>query len=400
MAQNLRKGGPLVLGSLMGTDLLHLVDLLISDKKWVEENPTQTSPFKVIQPVGKRSSSGQPHFSNGLSSIFLGTQSQSNLRRQLENDGEERDQSLPHTGVSQPVIENKTPDRSRREILAHCQKLVDEILKEYPEGFNMGSFRKLFLERYDYPLDVQKLGYQRLSSLLQIMPGMNIESGYIVPSWTASKGSLSESSDSNGQENIDSGEVADSYCKLSDTSRKEDGLDSILEELGPVVDTNCNRNEMKSELSRKKKEERVRQVHLDYERCTSDDDDDDFSETEGEEASLSPGIDRQEERPKINKEDSSLIRILDSWYSSKEENKKRDVVGHVDGMTDCSGHDLKSSSSGFSTEDDTPPVTCRKKQRPVKTYSFVSDHGNNNHDKLIDGILGSLKKSGETRMRS
>ncbi|CBI37626.3 unnamed protein product, partial [Vitis vinifera] len=298
MAQNLRKEGPLVLGSLTETDLLHLVDLLISDKKWVEENPTQTSPFKVIWPVGKKSTSSQPHVSNGLSSIFLGTQS--------------------------------------HEILAHCQKLVDEILKEYPEGFNMGAFRKLFLERYGYSLDVQKLGYQRLASLLQIMPGVKIESTYIVPSWTASKGSLLESSDTNGQED------------------NEDDLDSPWEELGPVADTNSNRNEMESE----------------------------------------------QERPKISKEDSSLLRILDSWYSSKEDNKRRDGVENADGMIDCSRNDLKSSgSSGFFSEDDTSPINCRKKQRPVRSYSFVSDHGDDK-DKLIDGILGSLKKSGESRMHS
>lgn len=394
MAQNLRKEGPLVLGSLTETDLLHLVDLLISDKKWVEENPTQTSPFKVIWPVGKKSTSSQPHVSNGLSSIFLGTQSQSNLQRQLEH-GEKRDQNLPHTGASRPVIDKKMLDRSRSEILAHCQKLVDEILKEYPEGFNMGAFRKLFLERYGYSLDVQKLGYQRLASLLQIMPGVKIESTYIVPSWTASKGSLLESFDTNGQENNGSGKVGNSDSELSDASRKEDDLDSPWEELGPVADTNSNRNEMESELRRKKKEETVRQVHLDYEPSPSDDD---FSDSEGE-TLLSTGTDRQE-RPKISKEDSSLLRILDSWYSSKEDNKRRDGVENADGMIDCSRNDLKSSgSSGFFSEDDTSPINCRKKQRPVRSYSFVSDHGDDK-DKLIDGILGSLKKSGESRMHS
>ncbi|RVW24759.1 hypothetical protein CK203_080336 [Vitis vinifera] len=377
-----------------GTGLIDGLRSDVRNKKWVEENPTQTSPFKVIRPVGKKSTSSQPHVSNGLSSIFLGTQSQSNLQRQLEH-GEKRDQNLPHTGVSQPVIDKKMLDRSRSEILAHCQKLVDEILKEYPEGFNMGAFRKLFLERYGYSLDVQKLGYQRLASLLQIMPGVKTESTYIVPSWTASKGSLLESFDTNGQENNGSGKVGNSDSELSDASRKEDDLDSPWEELGPVADTNSNRNEMESELRRKKKEETVRQVHLDYEPSPSDDD---FSDSEGE-TLLSTGTDRQE-RPKISKEDSSLLRILDSWYSSKEDNKRRDGVENADGMIDCSRNDLKSSgSSGFFSEDDTSPINCRKKQRPVRSYSFVSDHGDDK-DKLIDGILGSLKKSGESRMHS
>lgn len=370
MAQNLREGGPLVLGSLMETDLLRMVDLLISDKKWVEENPTQTPPFKVIQSV-ERASSGRPLLSNGLSSIFLGPQPESNIQRQL--------------------------DRSRSEVLADCQKLVDEILKEYPEGFDMGGFRKLFLERYGYFLDVRKLGYQRLESLLHIMPGLKIESTYIVPSWTAPKGSLSERSDTNGLENNgSSGKVANSNSELSDSSRKEDDLDAIWdEELGPVANTNSNRNEMGSEI-RKNEEETEKQEHLAYEPVLLSDDD--LSESEGE-ASLATGIDKQE-MPKANKEDSSLIRILDSWYGNKE-NKRRDVVEHADGMIDCSSKDSKSGpgSSEIFSEDDTPPITYRKKQRSVRSYSFVSDSGDK-PDKLVNGIIDSLKKSGETKMHS
>ena len=112
--------------------------------------------FKVIQPTGKRSNSSQPYVSNRLRSIFLGTQWRSNLQRQLEHDGEERYQNLPHTGICQPVIDNKPLDRSRNEILSHCQKIVDEILKKYPEWFKMSAFRILFLDRHGYSLDVQK----------------------------------------------------------------------------------------------------------------------------------------------------------------------------------------------------------------------------------------------------
>lgn len=391
MAQNLRKGRPLILQSLAETDMLHLVDLLISDKKWVEENPMQTLPFKVIQPFGKKSTSSQPHVSNGLRSIFLGTQSQSNLQRQLEFGGEERGQSSSH---SEPVINKKLMERSRSEILDHCQKLVAEILKEYPEGFNMGSFRKLFLERYGYSLDVQKLGYQRLASLLQMMPGVKIESTYIVPSWTASKGSLVQSSDADSQLKNDIGKVAITDSELFDASRKEDDLDSPWAELGPVAGTNSNRTEMGSEFGKKRKEKTKKQVHLDYESSASDDD---FSDSEGE-AALSTGTNRQE-GPKVSKDDSSLLRILDSWYSSKEDNnKKRDMVENADGMVDCSNNNLKSSgSSGLSTEDGMSPVNYGRKQRPVRSYSFVSDHGDD-RDKLIDGIFGSLKKSAESSM--
>ena len=76
------------------------------------------------------------------------------MQRQLEHDGEKRDQNLPHIRVCQPVIDKKPLDRSKSEILAYCQNIVDEILKEYQEGFKMSTFRILFLDRHGYSLDV------------------------------------------------------------------------------------------------------------------------------------------------------------------------------------------------------------------------------------------------------
>ncbi|KAE8728284.1 hypothetical protein F3Y22_tig00004630pilonHSYRG00110 [Hibiscus syriacus] len=52
MAENLLKEGPLVLRSLSKTDLLQLVDLLISDKKWIEECPSQASPLRSLRLLG------------------------------------------------------------------------------------------------------------------------------------------------------------------------------------------------------------------------------------------------------------------------------------------------------------------------------------------------------------
>ena len=85
---------------------------------------------------------------------------------QLEHDREERYQNLPHIGVCQPVIDKKPLDRSRSEILAHCQKIVDEILKEYPEGFKMSVFRILFLDRHGSSLDVQKAWLPKIGMTL------------------------------------------------------------------------------------------------------------------------------------------------------------------------------------------------------------------------------------------
>ena len=54
MALNLLKEGRLSLRSLCNDDL-HLVDLLISEKNWVEEFPSQMSPFKLADRGGKSS---------------------------------------------------------------------------------------------------------------------------------------------------------------------------------------------------------------------------------------------------------------------------------------------------------------------------------------------------------
>ena len=88
------------------------------------------------------------------------------MQRQLQHDGEERDQNLPHTRVCQPVIDKKLLGRSKSEILAHFQKIVDEILKEYPEGFKMSAFRILFLDRHGYSLDVQKAWLPKIGMTL------------------------------------------------------------------------------------------------------------------------------------------------------------------------------------------------------------------------------------------
>ncbi|TYH45931.1 hypothetical protein ES332_D11G300100v1, partial [Gossypium tomentosum] len=132
MAENLLKEGPLVLRSLSNTDLLHLVDLLISDKKWIEECPSQASPSKITKAAGKSPSLGHSHAANGQNM-----------------EGEKKLQNIPHSGVSSTIPDMNSSDRSRFQVLSDCQNLVKDILKEHPEGHNVANFRTLFLERYN-----------------------------------------------------------------------------------------------------------------------------------------------------------------------------------------------------------------------------------------------------------
>ncbi|KAJ6777179.1 hypothetical protein OIU74_001213 [Salix koriyanagi] len=101
--------------------------MLISEKKWIEECPSEAFPFKLSRYAAQRTV-GDSHASNGLSSIFMST-----------------------TGVPSPVSV-KNP-----------------------------SERKLFLERYGYNLNAKNLSYPKLASLLQKMPGVKIESNLIIP---------------------------------------------------------------------------------------------------------------------------------------------------------------------------------------------------------------------------
>ncbi|XP_015581419.2 uncharacterized protein LOC8268001 [Ricinus communis] len=409
MAKNLQKDGPLALRSLNESNILQLVDMLISEKKWVEEHLSEASPFRITESVGKDTSLGVCCSSNGLRSISLSTQLESSSKRQTECDGDGRigkTSNVSHAGVSQRGSCKKPSERSRKKILVDCQKLVKEILKEFPEGYNISSFRKLFLEKYGYHLHVQKFGYQKLTSLLQIMPGVKIESTYIIPANKATKCSIQDSDVPNIQES-----------NVSDTSKAlggelSDESDSGWDKLGPVDNSSSRRKEQEEQC--------LGSPH--YEPSLSEDD---FSDPEGE--SWTATQQEGQAKYRVNTEDSSLLQILDLWYSSSDGVNEKDKSENVQDMVNC---DLQLSDlSGLDTEIGTSLGNSGSKQRPQKCYSFVAapdgddhgdnasdanktnqlidgdDHGDNASDanktnQLIDGILGSLKKSSETGVQS
>lgn len=380
MAKCLQREGPIALQSLSDSDIFQLVDMLVSEKKWIKVCPSQMPLFQVACPAEKNPDVGHSHAANGLRSIFLEPQLQSNL--QEEHDREKKLQNT-YSEVSESGIYKSLSNKSRSEILADCQKLVKEVTKEYPEGYSMGSFKKLFLERYGYPLDIQKLGYKKLTTLLQMMPGIRIASYCIFPSRVASKASCTEIAFHNIEEKSDSHLVSNSDRESSGTSRREDDLDSPFEELGPVSNSTP-----RSVLDRRI-EGRNKESLPDYEPSLSDDN---LSDSEEETSPVKQnGFQR---KAGVNEEDSSLLQILDSWRSSKEDKKSEDVDGVVDSSSD--GLKLSGLSRAGSNEN---CLSQGRKRRMQKSYSFVSDSVSNNKDKLIDGILGSLRKSSESKMQ-
>ncbi|KAL2551498.1 putative endonuclease or glycosyl hydrolase [Forsythia ovata] len=371
LAENLQKQGPSVLRSIHEGDLLHLVDLLISDKKWVEESDSQTCPFRVISYMGKDQANDHPPYSSGLSSMFrVGLRPST-----LQELGERECQNPPHTGVPQTVSQIDCSSKSRDEILVDCQKLVDHILKEYPEGFNMGSFRKLFLEKYGYALDLQKLGYQKLVSLLQVMPRVTIESNYIFPFEVPKS-----------RQGSNDYPVANSDRESSDGLRKDDDSESPWEELGPVDNAHLEKIKIDPRFTRKAKNERNEPTFIDYEPLGEDD----LSDSEEESSSTKSEIEAKSRR---NKEDSSLLNILDSWYGSQDDKSRKDALENTSNMSDCSKNGIQQSApTEFGIKTEGLFLNQARKQKPSKSYSFVSEQPGDDKDRLVDGILGSLKK--------
>uniref|UniRef100_A0A1J3EZE4 HTH OST-type domain-containing protein n=2 Tax=Noccaea caerulescens TaxID=107243 RepID=A0A1J3EZE4_NOCCA len=175
LAKNLKDEGPSSLKPLDVSKLLALVSMLVSEKKWIKENPYDALPFRVTQFTGKGSGlNNNPSASSGLRSRFV------NMSKSLCDEADdEKKVSKNIVGISEKPLK-----RSRSEVLEDCQKLIKKITEENPGGYNMGNFRKDFLEKFKYRLDYQNLGYPKLQSLIQIMPEARIESGFIVPSST------------------------------------------------------------------------------------------------------------------------------------------------------------------------------------------------------------------------
>ncbi|CAI9109093.1 OLC1v1008835C1 [Oldenlandia corymbosa var. corymbosa] len=378
LLQDLKTQGPPVLTSLSEADLIHLAELMILDKKWIIESPEKSYPFKLVLSDEKVSSSQSrdvSRHSNGLSSIFSNAQQASSSPRLRAIVGEKR--HAPDSEVSKPAIAEVPTRKPRSEIMSDCQKLVDEIVKKYPEGFDMGSFRKAFSERFGYKLDIQRLGYSKLSTLLQIMPGVRVESSFILPAGNVAK---LNSGGPLGQE------IDDERTELSEAFLKEnDNFDSPWEELGPVDNSISERNGRKRPaLNSSIRNETGQKLDHGYESVS-----DEYLTDSEEETPLTP---KPESPNKIggNEGESSLLQILDSWYGTKEDKTKMDA--HA--VFSRNGSRVLNPTRS-NTNSETPVINNPRKQRSVKNYSFVKDQASANNEKLIDGILSGLNKSSE-----
>ncbi|KAF5182948.1 hypothetical protein FRX31_027471 [Thalictrum thalictroides] len=380
LAQLLQKEGPPPhLGTLAMGDLNHLVDLLISEKKWVEECISKTCPFKLIHPTRAPSSSSKVHRSKDLSSLFSGNLSQSNLRRPVDHEmgnGKTKD-AQPGNGLDES--KKKPSEKSKSEIIADCQNLLTDMLKGNQEGFSMSIVKRSFLERYGYDLDNQKLGYPKLAALLQTIPGVVIGFNFVLPSeklsnvvipYNVKKDSTVKASNSDSE--------------FSDSTTKDNDHDTLWKELGPISQSNSKRNSLSSVMGEMgKRSEKT--GHADY-------DDNTYLSHESDSDEESPIKDVIDEKMVRKEGESSLLQILDEWYT-------KDDKGNKDNLVDCSKIGLKPSSSDIKV-DNTPLIQNNERKKIRRTYSFVSDAVEDKKGNLVNGILGSLQKSSDSKFQS
>jgi len=172
MAKNLKEEGPSSLKPLDVPKMLDLISMLISEKKWIQENPSDALPFRVTRFTEESSCRSNPRTTDGLRAIFV------NMSESL-CDGANGDKNSTNVGMSQ-----KPKERSRSKVIADCHKLIKKITEENAGGYSITKFKKAFLEKFGYRLEYRKFGFSKLQSLIEMMPEARIESGHIVTSST------------------------------------------------------------------------------------------------------------------------------------------------------------------------------------------------------------------------
>ncbi|PUZ63070.1 hypothetical protein GQ55_3G038200 [Panicum hallii var. hallii] len=324
LAHGLQKLGCWPLKGLFEKDLHHLVHLLISEKKWIEETSSRPFPFRLTLPQKRTCVPSNSSKSTALSSIFVN--------------------GKPQKGKYLDDKNKKSKPLTREEILSDCHKLLNELLSQHKYGFNISIFKHRFTQKHGYELDHQKLGYPDLASLLQIMPGARIKFPRVLPA-----------ENENGR------------AGSKGSGNHNNGDDLIWEELGPVSATT-----------------ETAAAGVDKEMCyrPPTPSDDEFSDNDSQ----------ADQKARRNAEHSSLLQIIDSWNSSKDDgsNKKSQ---DIDGLVDCS-----TRNPGYL--DNQAAGNMQRSTRPSqKQYSFVSDSEEDKEkDKLVESVLGSLQKARSSRL--
>lgn len=320
------------LKGLVEKDVSHLVHLLLSEKKWIEETPPSDFPFRLTLPQKRTctppNSSTTSTPPNSSTTSTPPNSSKFDLSSLFNVKPLEQGKYGGDKGRT-----NRTPNRE--ETLSDCHKLLKDLLLQYKYGFNISIFKRQFAQKHGYELDHQKLGYADIESLLQIIPGIRVKFPRVLPAENGNDqgGSKGDGNQSNGD-------------------------DSIWGELGPVSATAKTAEGVDKETC--------------YRPPTCSEDD------------FSDGENQAYQEPRRGTEQSSLLKIIDSWNSSKDDGSGKKPQ-EIDGVVDCSR-----SSPGY-----LDTLRATRQQQPQKQYSFVSSDSEEDEskDKLVDSVLGSLEKA-------
>ncbi|XP_031500988.1 uncharacterized protein LOC116264751 isoform X2 [Nymphaea colorata] len=374
MAKMLQKEGPLILSTLKESSLEILLDILISDKKWIVETSTCTFPFKVAVPMENSSSSSTNQGSKGLSSLFSScmlsykaSSSETHEMRKVMNNGsysvlqpnnllelrawlKDIHENHGRVGVADlrkhfesqfqnklipsfygfateenlleacyAYMSNKTRKVVAREkMITDCQDLLDELLKHHPAGFNLGLLKDSFLEKYGYVLDHQIMGYPKLSSMLQVMQGVKVDGSFVFPKREA-KVTSNCGQEPIGLSSNDPYEAINLNSEDIDSGESDDdtgavfGRQCAFEELGPVTEMGAHAERMQSRPCEKTGVELEKLDLLDESSSHSE-------ELTDSEQELSVENDSKESEECTNSGGGdSLMQILDKWYGVQEQ---------------------------------------------------------------------------------
>lgn len=404
LLQRLQNEGPSSLKKLTDSHLSRLGHILISEKKWVEECPSQEFPYKLVIPSKNGAISSESSDLNGLYSLFP-VKSKPNSDKQSVQEGEdlglistapcnltelrlwfqkhfnsggniepeefqkvfkdEFNQNLccsfyGYSNISS-LIEacscKKFGPPRRDKVLDDCRKLLKELFEKNPIGFNISIFQLEFLQKYDYILDYNSLGYPKLMKLLQIMPGIKIENNYALPS---------------EEQVTDTSKEEDNNAK---DFRAESGNvdDTEWDDLGPLLSSTNHGNGKDHKMDKEATYAPVSLLEEEY--------------TDSEEDIPMP--------PKRSARDNSLlIKILDSWEDNKEGGAKRQHRDTNGPVVDC-------SRNSFQKKPRTLNVRAESLQRlkfraSPKCYSFTTKDADDK-EYLANRILGELRKAGDLK---
>lgn len=308
--QGLHNARMLSLKSLEEAHIIQLIDLLISEKKWIQENTSSTFPFTLSIPSDSTSS----------------TTSQENLPQCVTNPDQLSIKKLPPKKI----------------MLSDFRKVVKELLDEQPEGFQIGYIKPTFESKFGYMLEYRKLGYRKLVSLLQTIPDIKIVGKNKVCKFDKEKKKIE--ADNIGNDVVDSNEE-----------------DSVFDELGPIS------------------------VLMTHEPSLS-----------GEEFSDEPETKASTDfNGETTKEQSSLTEIVDTFASTKDEDAMSKEPLGIDEIVDCARrHDINKSELWLGDSVRKPrPLRSQKGQ-----YKFVADEVEDEKEKIVNSILGTLKKNGHSNI--